>query len=374
MPLLLKTIFLTEGNTQMHIVRNEIDRDSEAVNTIKKLALPVILYGNARMAELEERTLRGYNISVTCRTVDEIPVGAVGNMIAASQIDDRFSAYVLVLANGRAISRMTEKGGEESLKARFSNAVYICYLNGIYGFDLISAKFYSDNEACINQLCESFEDEKSKKSIEAYLNSQISRDRRFLLPYIETPQYFTLGPMKLRHDEMFVDCGAYDGDTIRDFLRVVDRRYRRIFAFEPDVVSFASLRKYILDEYLENIEVVALGAYDCKTELRFSISGDNSAFSENGDVIIETDTIDAVTDCEATVIKMDIEGAEMKALHGAENTIRKCRLNLMICVYHKPTDIIDIPSYISSLVPEYRFYFRVHKAALVDAVLYATVR
>jgi FkbM family methyltransferase len=358
----------------MHITHPEMDHDSEALNSLRRLELPVILYGSGRMAELEERTLRANNIFPTARVVDEMPVGDARGLIAVSDIDRLFSAYCLVLANGRSISDMMEPGGADRLKAKFRNAAYVGYLNSIYGFDTITSEFYRRNEASIGRLCESFEDEKSRKSFEAYLNSQISKDRRFLLPYVETPQYFTVAPMCLRRDEVFVDCGAYDGDTLKDFIRAVDGKYRQVFAFEPDVSSAAALSTYIKAEGLLNVQIIPKGAYDSKTKLRFSSSGDNSAFSESGDVVIETDTIDAVTGRYATSIKIDIEGGEMKALRGAEGTIQSCRPNLMVCVYHRPSDIIDIPSYIKSLVPEYRFYFRVHKVALVDAVLYATVR
>ena len=53
---------------------------------------------------------------------------------------------------------------------------------------------------------------------------------------------------------------------------------------------------------------------------------------------------------------MDIEGSEMKALKGAEKLIRERKPNLAICVYHKPNDIVDIPLYLKSLVPEYKIY------------------
>jgi hypothetical protein len=72
-----------------------------------------------------------------------------------------------------------------------------------------------------------------------------------------------------------------------------------------------------------------------------------------------------------TFIKMDIEGSELNALKGAEQTIRKYKPKLAICVYHRAKDLITIPQYIKTLVPEYKLYFRAHKYGTYDFVLYA---
>lgn len=80
---------------------------------------------------------------------------------------------------------------------------------------------------------------------------------------------------------------------------------------------------------------------------------------------------DIIEDHEATFIKMDIEGAELNALIGAEKTIRKSRPKLAISVYHKRRDIWEIPMLLLKYNPDYRFYLRCYSFTGNDTVLYA---
>jgi len=61
---------------------------------------------------------------------------------------------------------------------------------------------------------------------------------------------------------------------------------------------------------------------------------------------------------EITFIKMDIEGAEVAALLGTQNHIKRSKPKLAISLYHKLPDLIEIPRLIRQLVPEYKFYFQ----------------
>lgn len=73
-------------------------------------------------------------------------------------------------------------------------------------------------------------------------------------------------------------------------------------------------------------------------------------------------------------LKLDIEGSELTALHGAAYTIRKHRPKLIICLYHKPEDLFTIPLYIKSLVPAYEMHVAHSSSNFTDTILYATSR
>jgi FkbM family methyltransferase len=70
-------------------------------------------------------------------------------------------------------------------------------------------------------------------------------------------------------------------------------------------------------------------------------------------------------------IKMDIEGAELRALQGAEQTIRRFIPKLAIAAYHKPEDLVQLPAYLNSLGLPYEFFFDVFTLQGIEAVLFA---
>ena len=72
-----------------------------------------------------------------------------------------------------------------------------------------------------------------------------------------------------------------------------------------------------------------------------------------------------------TIIKMDVEGFEFETLKGAETIIRSLKPKLAICIYHKTLDFYEIPLYLKSLVPEYKFKVRQHEPGFCETVLYA---
>lgn len=65
-------------------------------------------------------------------------------------------------------------------------------------------------------------------------NQEFVRSNR---PYFEVPEF-----AKIKFDEVFVDCGAYVGDTIEQFLTVRLGEVKSVFAFEPADKTFRALK------------------------------------------------------------------------------------------------------------------------------------
>ena len=69
-------------------------------------------------------------------------------------------------------------------------------------------------------------------------------------------------------------------------------------------------------------------------------------------------------------IKMDIEGAEIHALKGAEKTLRQFHPKVAISLYHSLEDFKTIPRYLDSLGLKYKFYLDHHTIYENETVLF----
>ena len=111
---------------------------------------------------------------------------------------------------------------------------------------------------------------------------------------------------------------------------------------------------------MENLELYNLGAWNKKETLFFQKKkGRNSHQAEDG-IPVEFDSVDNIVKEKVTLLKMDIEGAELMALEGAEKTIRRDKPKLYVCAYHRNEDFFTLPLKINELYNGYKIYFRHH--------------
>lgn len=161
-------------------------------------------------------------------------------------------------------------------------------------------------------------------------------------------------------DETFLDLGAYDGDTLEEFLDLTGGCYKKIIAVEPDGRNCAKLKRKLGS--LPGLEIHEMGIWDEKAEMGFSGAGGRAAnFFGKSKGSVPVDSIDGLLQGgNVTYIKMDVEGAEEKAISGGKETIRRCRPKILAAAYHYDTDIFTLPLLLWDLVPEYRIYLRKH--------------
>lgn len=199
--------------------------------------------------------------------------------------------------------------------------------------------------------------------------------------YFEFPELFPKGTA-------FVDGGCFDGQDSSHFARWCGGEYTKIFAFEPDSVNFERCKENLAG--LSNVEVIHAGLGEKSTTETFLSYGqvhsrfaspkkeshivDETLFGASAEEIQLVALDDLAEQEKIGFIKMDIEGAEWGALHGAEKTILRDKPLLAICVYHIPGDTLAIMDYLAELVPEYRFWLRHYGTSNSETVLYASVK
>jgi FkbM family methyltransferase len=189
--------------------------------------------------------------------------------------------------------------------------------------------------------------------------------------------YFPADLVSLGSDEIFVDCGAFDGDSIALFLQKAGNVFRRIHAYEPDPANFRKLhdRTASLPETVRSRIVIKRAAVSWQEgQIRFTAQSGPSSFVGNGSDTVDAVTLDHDLPHAPTFIKMDIEGAEIDALKGASRHIRENTPILAISCYHRQDDLWSIPLLIRDLSPSYKFYLRPHDLEMWDLVCYAIPR
>jgi len=239
---------------------------------------------------------------------------------------------------------------------------------------LTSRAFYRDQKEQITAGYELFSDEASRALYADVLRFRFSKNYEALPAPNLGDQYFPAGLPSWPSPIRFVDCGAFDGDTLRQ-LRDHQLQIEAIAAFEPDPVNFQKLSQSA-ESLAANPAITAClfpcGVSSATTQIRFSSGrGTSSCASENGDTMIQCVALDeALAAFRPNVIKMDIEGAEYDAMLGARRTIERHRPGLAICVYHRPEHLWAIPLLAKAWLPGGRHYLRAHAHNTFELIYY----
>lgn len=184
-------------------------------------------------------------------------------------------------------------------------------------------------------------------------------------------EYFSDELYQLTDHETYVDVGAFDGDTVENFVKAVGEKYNKIYAFELDKRNYERM-KIRLEKYKdEKISLFNYGCSDAEKEVRYKSGETGSNVTAEGDEEAKLVKIDNYVQGEATLLKMDIEGAEIAALEGARKVIGRNTPKLIISAYHRLEDLWDIPLKIKEINSNYKLYLRHHSPMVWDTDCYA---
>jgi FkbM family methyltransferase len=244
-------------------------------------------------------------------------------------------------------------------------------------FWLSPIKEYKNNIIKINNALSLFQEEKSSKLFIDIIHFRLTQDIKYSPQPQKTVQYFDKEIFNLDKTMKLIDCGAFDGDSLRELSGIIGK-IDKIAAFEPDTKNFSKLAemvKNIESGFANEVYLWPCGVWSKSEKLYFSEGqGEASGILANkaGANVISCVGIDEVLlGFKPNFIKMDIEGAEYQALLGAKNTILENTPNLAICIYHKPDDLWELPLLIHQWNPDYKLYLRPYAYSTFDLVLLA---
>lgn len=238
-----------------------------------------------------------------------------------------------------------------------------------FRFWLAPISYYSEQQTNIDNLFSILAEEDSQYLAEMIIRFRVIGDYKLLPRPSFDDQYFPKKLARWREPLRFVDCGAYDGDTLQ---AIVNAGYNleAAIAFEPDPDNYQKL----INSFPQfNIINLPCGVSSQTHAQKFSTgAGESSRISNTGVGIIQCVALDhAIPSFAPNLIKMDIEGSEVDALMGAEKIINRYRPNLAISTYHLPGHLWEVPLLIHNWNLGYRFYLRSHAYNSFDIVLYA---
>jgi len=205
------------------------------------------------------------------------------------------------------------------------------------------------------------QDQRSKFVLNGILYNWIT----FKLKYIQDirensfPDYYDSDIMMCDENEVFVDLGAFNGDSIKDYINTYGA-YKKIYGYEITPTIYKELCNNISIYKHVECRNKAVGESRGIIYVKDKQGGGASAnkIDEKGDIPIQMVSLDEDIQEKITFLKMDIEGAEQGALRGAKGHISNSKPKLAICTYHSNSDIWKIPKMIYEMNPEYKFYMR----------------
>ena len=291
-----------------------------------------------------------------------------------------------------------ENNIEELYRQVLSMGDYLIMAGRVLINDILStvAEELYQNQHMIKKVCGLLYDETSKEIYREVIK------RRMLYGECDFSDLIVRGDCEYRlplqyseskpKDEVILDCGAYNGDTLKKFINTFGPTLKRVYAFECMEESLVKLEKVACyaqnGKYVPDIVIMPYALSDHEGKMAFaetvkpngSFLVENRAFAktslyESNYVEVNVSTIDTlIPESEkVTLIKMDIEGSEYEALQGARRVIRECKPRLAISIYHSGKDYYRLALLVKELVPEYKIAIRHHNKNHCDTDMYCWI-
>lgn len=233
----------------------------------------------------------------------------------------------------------------------------------VAGDDTFNAAYYNAHFSDIVRAYDLLADDESRALYSSVLHYKLSGNIRYLSEHTVSPaDCYALFPTE--ELKTVIDCGAYNGDTVREFLSI-NPSAEHIYAIEPDEKNLKKLCRYLEENDLSD-RVTAVGtAVSSHSGTGIFASGGNRNSTlfcgsyQNKERAVPLITVDSLSEnIHTDYLKYDVEGAEAEALRGSENTVRRDRPCITLSAYHRNEDIFALPLQLHAMADDYLFYYR----------------
>lgn len=246
-------------------------------------------------------------------------------------------------------------------------------------FESGEREYIKKNERAFTNLYQELADEYSRKTLEGILNYRLTRDKQYLknvksdeTSYLDST-IFSVDQIQAIADNIIIDGGAFDGDTVEMFVQAIgNRNALDIHCYEAEAQNYG-----IIEDKIQNgkwnphqISLHKAALWDRKGKIGFGGDGLSGHADQNPNIQTSTERIDDYPYKRIGFIKLDIEGAERNALWGAVDTIKKYKPILAICTYHLQDDLLVLSDFIKSLNGGYMLILRHYMLSAGDTILY----
>lgn len=347
----------------------------EKINNIEKYK--IVLFGAGNLGTSAYRTIKDnmniYALADNNSKLHRKKLDNYGNLEVLPLMElekNKEEYFVIITAMARNYQAIRNQLDEKQIK-------YITYMEYIliYHFDKLD---YVYRELLQNDI--------SRKSYLAIILSYLESDLSYIKEIYVKNQYFEVAEFyEPTTEDVFVDCGAFVGDSIEAFLGTRYGIVNKIYAFEPTQKNLIAM-KYRMERLkkewaLQDDQLIIVDkVVDAENGVKyFSFHNEGNASNAIVDKIMDNVVkVEAISldsffedkENKPTFIKADVEGSEMDLIIGAKALITKHKPKLAICVYHRLDDLFKLPLMIKELNPEYKMELRHHMPNYCETVLY----
>ena len=326
---------------------------------LKATKKPIVLYGMGNGADKIISVLQSKGIEISgVFASDDFVRNKVFHGFKVEKYSDlkaRYKDMVVLLCFGTTLENVLQ-----NIKRIASEQELYAPDVPVYGDVLFDGKYLENNRAYFERIYSLLADDISRKVFENTVKYKLSGKLQYLYDCETEPDELYESFLHLGDREIFVDLGAYRGDTVADFLSRV-KSYSHIFAVEPDPKTFKKLTEQT--KGIENITLINACVSDKSGKAPFDMNGSRGASISEGGALTDSVCIDDIPiNSSQTLIKMDIEGAEKSAIYGGKNTILKYKPKMQISCYHKSEDLLQIPQAVLDIRSDYKIYMRHFKS------------